>query len=252
MRSEHRAPLIASLIVVLACVGVVAHAMRTDALGGLAERLPMGMIAAPVLHHRAAEPQPETNAESDTSAEAASAAGLAVGGPASTERADARAISSEREAPTRNTDRSVEPPAGRGPDTPTDPGSPSTGPQSTGPHPTDPAAHGRGYGRSGDARGHRPGPPPGAGQASEPSQGPGRGHSQGHSQGHGRGHTQGSGWGRGEQGRGPQDQHPHDQHGRGPHGQGTHGQGPHDPGQPGPADPEHGPPDHAAGGRGRG
>src|SRR6478735_3693202 len=34
MRSEHRAPLIASVIVVLACAGVLTHAIRTDALGG--------------------------------------------------------------------------------------------------------------------------------------------------------------------------------------------------------------------------
>lgn len=54
MRSEHRAPFVASIVVVLACIGVMAHAVRTDALGGIAARLPMGLIAAPVLH-----PKPE-------------------------------------------------------------------------------------------------------------------------------------------------------------------------------------------------
>src|SRR6478735_190186 len=44
MRSEHRAPLIASVIVVLACAGVLTHAIRTDALGGFASR-PFHVIA---------------------------------------------------------------------------------------------------------------------------------------------------------------------------------------------------------------
>ena len=49
MRSEHRGPLVASIIVVLACIGVMAHAVRTDALDGFARHTPMGMIAGSVL-----------------------------------------------------------------------------------------------------------------------------------------------------------------------------------------------------------
>src|SRR5690349_8838089 len=54
MRSEHRAPFVASIVVVLACIGVMAHAVRTDALGGIARRTPMGYIAGAVL-----QPKPE-------------------------------------------------------------------------------------------------------------------------------------------------------------------------------------------------
>jgi outer membrane biosynthesis protein TonB len=56
MRSEHRAPLVASIIVLLVCVGVVAHAVRTEALGGFVRHSPMGMIAATVLNEK---PKPE-------------------------------------------------------------------------------------------------------------------------------------------------------------------------------------------------
>jgi len=58
MRSEHRAPFVASIIVVLACIGVMAHAVRTDALGGIARRTPMGFVAGAVL-----QPKPEIGAE---------------------------------------------------------------------------------------------------------------------------------------------------------------------------------------------
>ena len=40
MRSEHRAPFVASIVVVLACIGVMAHAVRTDALGGFVRIMP--------------------------------------------------------------------------------------------------------------------------------------------------------------------------------------------------------------------
>ncbi|GAA4695796.1 hypothetical protein [Nocardioides conyzicola] len=49
MRSEHRAPLIASIVVVLSCIGVMVYSARTDALGGLARHTPMGLIAGAVL-----------------------------------------------------------------------------------------------------------------------------------------------------------------------------------------------------------
>jgi hypothetical protein len=54
MRSEHRAPFVASIVVVLACIGVMAHAVRTDALGGFARHTPMGLIAGTVL-----QPKPD-------------------------------------------------------------------------------------------------------------------------------------------------------------------------------------------------
>lgn len=54
MRSEHRAPLVASIVVVLACIGVMAHAVRTDALGGLVGPIHRALLAAPVL-----QPKPE-------------------------------------------------------------------------------------------------------------------------------------------------------------------------------------------------
>ncbi|MFC6342615.1 hypothetical protein ACFP8W_11550, partial [Nocardioides hankookensis] len=54
MRSEHRAPLVASIVVVLACFGVMVHAVRTDALGGFARHLPMGMIAGTVIQPKPA------------------------------------------------------------------------------------------------------------------------------------------------------------------------------------------------------
>src|SRR5688572_19416045 len=46
MRHEHRAPFIASIVVVLACAGVLTHGMRTDALVGLARLNPLRPIAS--------------------------------------------------------------------------------------------------------------------------------------------------------------------------------------------------------------
>lgn len=58
MRPEHRAPLVASLAVVLACAGVLVHAARTDALGGLPWRLPMSVVAGELVRPaQAAEPR---------------------------------------------------------------------------------------------------------------------------------------------------------------------------------------------------
>ena len=68
MRSEHRAPLVASIIVVLACIGVMTHAVRTDALGGFARHTPMGMIAGSMLLPKA---QPVLAAEAPRPAVAA-------------------------------------------------------------------------------------------------------------------------------------------------------------------------------------
>lgn len=66
MRSEHRAPLVASIVVVLACIGVLTHAVRTDALGGIAGPIHRALLAAPVLHPKSAPtqaPVPATDVE---------------------------------------------------------------------------------------------------------------------------------------------------------------------------------------------
>jgi hypothetical protein len=47
MRAEHRRPLIAAVAVLIACGCVIAHAMRTDALGGLSR--PMRVVAGHLL-----------------------------------------------------------------------------------------------------------------------------------------------------------------------------------------------------------
>jgi hypothetical protein len=56
MRSEHRAPLVASIVVVLVCIGVMAHAVRTEAIGGFARHTPMGLIAGSMLYPTPAPP----------------------------------------------------------------------------------------------------------------------------------------------------------------------------------------------------
>src|SRR6478735_706244 len=52
MRHEHRAPFIASIVVVLACAGVLTHGLRTDAFVGLARLAPFRPIAAHVVEPR--------------------------------------------------------------------------------------------------------------------------------------------------------------------------------------------------------
>src|SRR6478735_4717063 len=62
MRHEHRAPFIASIVVVLACAGVLTHGLRTDALVGLARLAPLRPIAAHVVEPKAVPteaPQPQ-------------------------------------------------------------------------------------------------------------------------------------------------------------------------------------------------
>jgi len=84
MRSEHRAPLVAAIVVVLAGVGVMAHAVRTDALGGFARRTPMGLIAGTVV-------EPKPRAETDAPRPSAAVALEAPAVPEATEPAGAPA-----------------------------------------------------------------------------------------------------------------------------------------------------------------
>ena len=99
MRSEHRAPFVASIVVVLACIGVMAHAVRTDALGGIARRTADGV------HRRR-----DAAAQAGGRRRGAAAAAAAPAGPEAAERRPAPADQpakpqTPREARARATDQ---------------------------------------------------------------------------------------------------------------------------------------------------
>jgi hypothetical protein len=70
---------VASIVVVLACIGVMAHAVRTDALGGFARHTPMGLIAGTVL-----QPKPEVGADAAPAIPSATETSKAPNPPAAT------------------------------------------------------------------------------------------------------------------------------------------------------------------------
>lgn len=174
MRSEHRAPLVASIVVVLACIGVMAHAVRTDALGGLVGPIHRALLAAPVLHPKPAPTQP--------SPPATAARTVADVDPAAGRDPEARGVPATRSGPADGAGRQPRVPTGGGTrhfgqdgarqDRPRDPAPPAApaapapaAPAPAAPAPPDPVAStpvvptapvlaDRGPGDSGPGRGH--------------------------------------------------------------------------------------------------
>ena len=137
MKAEHRRPLIAFLLVTFACFGLMAHAIRTDALSGLGRLDPSRILAAQMLVPRAPDgpleapvPAPPTESASIPSSTPSPSSGATRPVHAELVRHDAGGHA----AATQVVDHQPQAPQSQSPSTPSTPSSdPTSGQPSHGP-----------------------------------------------------------------------------------------------------------------------
>jgi hypothetical protein len=223
MKAEHRRPLIAFLLVTIACFGVMAHAIRTDALGGLGRLDPSRIVAGAMLVPKAPDapaeaPLPVTSTPSEHTPSSTPSSTATRPPRAEHVRHDAGGHAAATQV-VADGPQAPQPPASTPvpstPGAPTsepNPGQPSRGPEdhdthswpgSDGEHETAPGfEHGSGLGQGlhdllehvtnqGHDWGHGHAWGQGDDEDSRDDHDWGRGHDQGHDRGHDRGHDWG-------------------------------------------------------------